>query len=261
MALVPALIHVMMKAAQDAARSLARDFGEAEALQVSKKGPSNFVTAADKKAEKTIHYSLQKSRPDFSFLMEESGEVVGNNPNQIFIVDPLDGTNNFLHGIPHWAITIAAQEDGEITAGVTFDVVRNEMFWAAKGKGAFIGNKKLRVSGRKDMDMAMVASGTPAKGRGDMKQFMHDMNKVLPEVSGMRRGGSAALDLAYVAAGRLEAYWERDLQAWDVAAGVLMVKEAGGLVSEVNGGKNPVYGGSILAANGALYQDIQKLLN
>lgn len=261
MALMPPLVTIMVKAAEAAAKSLARDFGEAEALQVSKKGPSNFVTAADQRAEKTLHYALAKARPDFSFLMEESGKIEGKDPNKVFIVDPLDGTNNFLHGIPHWAITIAAQENGEVVAGITFDVVRNEMFWAAKGMGAFIRNRKIRCSARTDMDMAMVASGTPAKGRGDHKQFATDMARVLPEVSGLRRGGSAALDLAYVASGRLEAYWEREIQPWDVAAGILLVREAGGIVSEVDGGKEVLNGGSILAANSSLYQDVRKLLN
>ncbi len=260
MALTPPLVTVMIKAAEAASKSLARDFGEVEQLQVSKKGPSNFVTAADQKAEKTLHYSLSKSRPEYSFLMEESGKVEGKDPNKVFIIDPLDGTNNFLHGIPHWAITLAAVENGEIIAGVTMDVVRHEIFWAAKGLGAFLGNKRLRVSARTDMDMAMVTCGSPAKGRGDMPQFMKDMQAVLPKVSGMRRGGSAALDLAYVASGRTEVYWERDLQAWDVAAGILMVREAGGQVSEIDGGKDPLYGGSILASNAALYQDMRKLL-
>ncbi len=261
MALMPPLVTVMVKAAETAAKTLARDFGEAEQLQVSRKGPSDFVTAADKKAEKAIHYALAKARPDFGFLMEESGEIEGKDKSRRFIVDPLDGTNNFLHGVPHWAITIAAEEDGEITHGIVFDVVRNEMFWASKGVGAFIRNRKIRVSSRTELDMSLVGTGTPAKGRGDHAQFAREMARVLPAVSGMRRMGSAALDLVYVAAGRYDAYWEHGIKPWDVAAGVLIVREAGGMVSEVNGGKDAVYGGSILAANAGVYQDMRGLLS
>ncbi len=260
MALMPPLVTIMVKAAESAAKALARDFGEAEQLQVSKKGPSDFVSAADKRAEKSIHHTLVKARPEFGFLMEEGGTFEGKDPNRRFIVDPLDGTNNFLHGIPHWAITIAAEENGEITAGIVFDVVRNELFWAAKGTGAFIRNRKIRVSSRNDLEMSIVTCGSPAKGRGDHERFSKDMAAVLPAVSGMRRMGSAALDMAYVAAGRVDAYWERQISPWDVAAGVLIVREAGGFVSEVNGGKNAVYGGSILASNAGVYQDMRSLL-
>lgn len=261
MALMPPLVTVMVKAAEAAAKSLARDFGEAEQLQVSRKGPSNFVTAADKRAEKSIHYTLAKARPDFGFLMEEGGTFEGKDPARRFIVDPLDGTNNFLHGVPHWCITIAAEEEGEITNGIVFDVVRNEMFWASKGLGAFIRNRKIRVSSRSDLEMSLVGTGTPAKGRGDHARFAAEMGKVLPAVAGMRRMGSAALDLAYVACGRYDAYWEHGINAWDVAAGILIVREAGGIVSEVNGGKNVLYGGTILAANGGVYQDMRSLLS
>ncbi|NBX66896.1 MAG: inositol monophosphatase [Proteobacteria bacterium] len=256
MALMPPLVTVMVKAAEAAAKSLARDFGECEQLQVSKKGPSNFVTAADKKAEKSIHYVLAKTRPDFGFLMEEGGVIEGKDPSRKFIVDPLDGTNNFLHGVPHWCITIAAEVEGEVTDGIIFDVVRNEMFWASKGLGAFIRNRKIRVSSRTNLEDSLVGTGTPAKGRGDHELFARDIKRILPAVSGMRRMGSAALDLAYVAAGRFDAYWEREIQPWDVAAGALIVREAGGIVTEVSGGKNVVYGGTILAANPPVYQDM-----
>jgi len=261
MALMPPLVTIMVKAAESAAKSLARDFGECEQLQISKKGPSNFVSAADKKAEKSIHFVLNKFRPEFGFLMEEGGVIEGKDPTRKFIIDPLDGTNNFLHGVPHWCITMAAEENGEITAGIVFDVVRNELFWAAKGLGAFLRNRKIRVSSRTDLEMSLVGTGTPAKGRGNHELFTRDMQRVLPQCSGMRRMGSAALDLAYVAAGRFDAYWEREIQPWDVAAGVLIVREAGGFVSEVNGGKNAVYGGTILASNAGVYQDMRTLLN
>jgi len=251
----------MAKAAEAASKSLARDFGEVEQLQVSIKGPSDFVSAADKKAEKTIFQSLSKSRPDWSFMMEESGKVEGKDPSKIFYVDPLDGTNNFLHGVPHWCTTIAAEENGVLVAAVTFDVVRNEMFWASRGGGAFIGNKKIRVSGRKNMEMALVSTSQAAKGRRDSVKLAEDMAKITSHVSGVRSFHSAALDLAYVAAGRFDAAFDRALSPWDVAAGILLVQEAGGKVTEIDGGKNPLKGGSILASSGALYQDMIKLLN
>ena len=182
MALMPPLVTIMVKAAEAAAKSLARDFGECEQLQVSKKGPSNFVTAADKKAEKSIQYTLSKARPEFGFLMEEGGVVEGTDKTRKFIIDPLDGTNNFLHGVPHWCITMAAEEDGEITHGIVFDVVRNELFWASKGLGAFIRNRKIRVSSRNDLEMSLVGTGTPAKGRGDHDQFAKDMTRASARV-------------------------------------------------------------------------------
>ncbi|MCB1537646.1 MAG: inositol monophosphatase, partial [Alphaproteobacteria bacterium] len=226
MALMPPLVTVMIKAAEAASRSLARDFGEAEQLQVSKKGPSDFVTAADQKAEKTLHYALGKARPDYSFLMEESGKIEGKDPSRMFIVDPLDGTNNFLHGVPHWAINIAAVENGEVMAGVTYDVVRHEIFWAAKGVGAFLGNRRLRVSSRDNLEMALVLHNAPSKGRGDFTRYAKDMERVTAEVSATRISGSSALDLAYVAAGRLDGYWEDGLKPWDIAAGIVLVREA-----------------------------------
>lgn len=261
MVMMPPLVTVMWKAAEAAAKPLSRDFGEVEQLQVSFKGPSDFVSAADRRAEQTLHKHLSKARPTFGFLMEESGVVAGTDPARRFIIDPLDGTNNFLHGLPHWCITLAAEEEGEITAALTFDIIRNETFWAAKGFGAFLGNRRLRVSTRKNMDIALLASGGPSKGRGDVDAYKRDVEKVFTSVSSVRANGSSALDLAYIAAGRLDGYWARDISPWDVAAGLLLIREAGGRVSEVNGGKDPLYGRSILATNGALYQDIHDLLN
>lgn len=261
MPLMPALVTVMAKAAEAASKSLARDFGEVENLQISIKGPSDFVSAADKKAEKTLQHHLSKARPDWSFLMEEGGKVEGKDPNKVFIIDPLDGTNNFLHGVPHWCITIAAVENGVITAGVTFDPIRNEMFWASRGGGAFMGHKKLRVSGRNDMSLALAACSQPAKGRRETKEFANQMAKIASEFSGLRSMHSAALDLAYVASGRFDAYWDQALKPWDVAAGILLVQEAGGKVTEIDGGKDPLNSGSVLASNAALYQDMRKLLN
>ena len=261
MPLMPALVSVMVKAAEAAARSLNRDFGEVEQLQVSVKGPSNFVTAADKKAEETIHYHLSKARPGWGFLMEEGGEIEGEDGKGRFIIDPLDGTHNFLHGIPHWCISIAAEENGEIVAGVIYDSIRNETFWAGKGTGAFVGNRKIRVSGRKDLGSAMISTSLMHKGRGNHEEFSADLVKFMKEAADVRALHSGALDMAYVAAGRLEGFWTRSIKPWDVAAGVLLVRESGGIVSEVDGGKDPVYGGTILASNGLLHQDIKNLLS
>lgn len=260
---LPPIIAVMQKAAESAARTLVRDFGEVENLQVSRKGPSDFVTAADKRAESSIHFVLSKAYPSASFLMEESGVVegTGDGASRKFIIDPLDGTNNFLHGIPHWAISIAQEENGVINAGLILDPLRDEMFWAVRGGGAFNKNRRLRVSSRNDLELATLSTGMPSKGRGDMDRFEHDARKACAAVGGVRRFGSATLDLSYVAAGRLEGYWEHQLAPWDMAAGLLIVSEAGGKVTGTRGEEDPMKAGSILATNGVLYQDIFAMLN
>ena len=255
-----ALLNVMIRAAEKAGKGLIRDFGEVENLQVSRKGPSDFVSAADHKAEKTIHESLAHARPDYSFLMEESGEVKGKDSDNIFIVDPLDGTANFIHGIPQWAVSIACQQKGQITAGVVFNPISDEMFWAEKGVGAFLNAQRLRVAGRTQLQDCMLASGFPCKGRGNHPQFLKDMEMMMETVAGIRRMGAAALDLCYLAAGRVDAYFERGIQSWDVAAGALIVKEAGGTVTEINGGDDYIYGRTILAANGTLHKEMKDAL-
>ncbi|CAK0749169.1 myo-inositol-1(or 4)-monophosphatase [Azospirillaceae bacterium] len=253
-------INVMIRAAEQAARSLVRDFGEVEQLQVSRKGPADFVSTADLKAEKTLRAELSKARPDYGFLMEESGVSAGADKSHRWIVDPLDGTTNFLHGLPHWAISIALERDNEIIAGVVYEPIRNEMFWAEKGQGAFVSSQRLRVSERRRLDDSLIATGAPFKGRGDHPAFTAQLQAVMAETAGIRRFGSAALDLAYVAAGRYEGFWETGLSPWDIAAGVILVSEAGGFVSEVNGQRNPIYTGSVLAANTHLFQPLGKLL-
>ena len=255
-----ALINVMVRAAEKAARTLVRDFGEVEQLQVSKKGPADFVSSADLAAEKTIRAELSKARPDFSWLMEEAGKGGPTNAKSRWIVDPLDGTTNFLHGIPHWSISIAAETDGAIVAGVVYDPVKNELFWAERGQGAFMNAKRLRVSGRRSLDVALLATGMPYKGRATGPNFLAELELVMSETAGVRRFGSAALDLAYVAAGRYEGFWEYGLSPWDSAAGTILVTEAGGFVGEVDGGTNPIFGNSILAANGELSRPIRDLL-
>ena len=248
-------LNVMVEAAEKAGRSLVRDFGEVENLQVSKKGPGDFVSTADHKSEKVIRAILEKARPKYGFLMEESGETKGEDKSFRWIVDPLDGTTNFLHGIPHWCISIALEKDKEIVAGVVFDPVKNEIFWAEKGAGAFSSSVRLRVSGRTSLQEALMTVGTDKSD-----EFLSDISATAPSVSGVRRMGSACLDLCYVAAGRFDAYWERGLKAWDAAAGSLIVKEAGGSVSDLDGGKNYVYGKSILAANATLHSELLKKL-
>lgn len=244
-----AFLNVMIDAAEKAGRALTRDFGEVEQLQVSRKGPGDFVSNADKKAEKILKEELLKARPTFGFLLEEEGEVKGTDASHRWIIDPLDGTTNFLHGLPHWAISIALEKDGEIIAGVIHDPIKHELFHAEKGSGAFSNSKRLRVSGRTSLIDGLVAVGD---------KFFE--KEAFPSGLGVRRMGSAALSLAYVAAGRFDAYWEESPKPWDKAAGSLMVKEAGGFVSEIDGGKNVVYGRGVLATNPSLQVDIQQRL-
>jgi myo-inositol-1(or 4)-monophosphatase len=251
----------MIRAADKAARTLKRDFGEVENLQVSKKGPADFVSAADRRAEKTLREELSRARPDFGLLMEESGERESRDSyHRRFIVDPLDGTTNFLHGLPHFAISIALEQRGEIVAAVVYDPVKEEMFWAEKGVGAYLNDRRIRVSSRDRLDRALIATGAPFMGHGDRATFLAELEAVMANTSGIRRFGSAALDLAYVAAGRYEAFWERELSPWDVAAGICLVREAGGFVGEIEGKPIRIDSPSIVAANSALEVTFQRLL-
>lgn len=260
MALSPNM-NVMLRAAEKAAKSLLRDFGEVEQLQVSRKGPGDFVSAADRRAEDIIFTELSKTRPEYGFLMEERGEVKGKDPDRRFIIDPLDGTSNFLHGIPHWCISIALEEKGEIVSGLVFAPVTDEIFRADKGNGAFMRNKRLRVSGRNDLDGAMVATGSPSRNTEEQEQFIEEYKRIQALVPGIRRLGAAALDMAYVAAGRCEVFWERNLKPWDVAAAQLIVKEAGGRVSDIDSSsKSAIETGNVLATNAVLYNDFLKVL-
>lgn len=255
-------MNIMIRAAEKAARTLVRDFGEVEQLQVSKKGPGDFVSAADRRAEEIIFEELKKAYPDYSYLMEESGSVEGKDKDHIWIIDPLDGTTNFLHGIPHWAISIALQEKGSIVAGLIYDPVKDEMFSAEKSQGAFMRRKRLRVSGRDDLMMATIATGAPRRSQKQKDLFLKEYQAVQTLAPGLRRFGAAALDLAYVAAGRYEGFWERNLHSWDIAAGVLIVKEAGGFICDLDNDKNdPIQTGNILAANQGLFEPLKKVLN
>jgi len=254
------VINVMKRAADRAARGLKRDFGEVENLQVSRKGPADFVSTADLKSEKVLQSELGRARPGFGFLMEESGAKTGSG-GQRWIVDPLDGTTNFLHGLPHFAISIAVEERGEITAAVIYDPIKDEMFWAEKGVGAFLNDRRLRVSARRQLGESILATGIPFKGYGDLQGFASELDAAMRETAGVRRWGAAALDLAYVAAGRYEGFWERGLQPWDVAAGMLLVREAGGYTTAIDGRPATLDGGSLLAANDALHGQLVKLLS
>lgn len=254
------LINVMNNAARKASRLLIRDFGEVEQLQVSRKGPGDFVSEADKRTEQILHEELHKARPGFGFLMEEGGAIAGDNANERWIIDPIDGTTNFLHGIPHFAISIAVERDKELIAGMVYEPVRDEVFWAERNEGAYLNRQRLRVSGRSDMRDALLATGIPFGSRPGKKAFSAMLNAVMSRTAGVRRQGSAALDLAYVAAGRYEGFWETALSPWDIAGGIVIVREAGGLVSQIDGRDNMLYGESILAANQQLYDPLRKML-
>ena len=244
-----ALLKVMSDAARKAARGLNRDFGELAELQVSRKGAADFVSAADIKAEQSLFESLTKARPGYSFLGEERGLIEGTDKTHTWIVDPLDGTTNFLHAIPHFAINIALQREGVVVAAVTYNPVTNDLFWAEKGKGAFVNDRRLRVAARQRLDEAVLATGIPYLGHGQHARFLKELHQISQRVAGVRRFGAAALDLAWVAAGRMDGFWERDLSAWDLAAGVLLVTEAGGKVTTAEGGDDVLAAGSVCAAN------------
>jgi len=254
------LLNVMIAAARKAGRALARDFGEVENLQVSRKGPSDFVTSADVKAEQTLFEELSKVRPGYGFVMEERGVVEGTDKTNRWLVDPLDGTTNFMHAIPHFAISIALEREGVLTAGVIYNVVRDELFWTEKGSGAFLNDRRLRVAARTDMRDALFATGTPFLGKPGHEKSLKEIGSVIAKTAGIRRFGSAALDLAYVAAGRFDGYWERNLNVWDIAAGALMVREAGGTVAEIDGG-DFMKTGSIVASNASLAPQLAKALH
>ena len=249
-----ALMNIMVSAARKAGRGLARDFGEVEQLQVSVKGPANFVSTADHKAEDIIYRELSKARPGYSFLMEERGKVVGADDTHCWIVDPLDGTTNFLHGLPLFAISIGLEREGQIVAGVIYNPISDDLFTAEKGKGAFLNDRRLRVAARKSLADALVTTGIPHMGRTGHAMFLRELERAIKEVAGVRRTGSAALDLAWTAAGRFDAYWERGISAWDLAAGILLVREAGGVVTDLSGGDKMFEYGQVLAANSALHK-------
>jgi myo-inositol-1(or 4)-monophosphatase len=254
------LITVMTDAVLKAAKSLRRDFGEVENLQVSRKGPGDFVSAADHRAETVLREALQKSRPGYGFILEESGLIEGADKTHTWHIDPLDGTNNFLHAIPHFAISVALEREGEIVAGIVYNPALDEMYIAEKGKGAFVNNRRLRVSGRREMADSIVACGIPGLGRAHHPLFLRELSAVMLAAGGLRRAGTASLDLAYVAAGRYDGYWERGVKSWDIAAGIILVREAGGFVSDADGKPSPLQGQSIACGNETIHKRLLDVL-
>jgi myo-inositol-1(or 4)-monophosphatase len=255
-----AVLNVMIKAARRAGRSLKRDLGEVEQLQVSLKGPRNFVTAADRRAEAMLREDLAKARPDYGFLGEEGGAHAGSDKTHQWIVDPLDGTTNFLHGIPHFAIAIALERNSAIAAGLVYNPANDEMFVAERGKGAFLNDKRIRVAARQRAAEAIVACGLPHYGRGDLALARSEITAAQRAFAGLRRYGAATLDLAWVAAGRLDAFWERDLSPWDLAAGSVLVREAGGFISDLDGGDAILSKGHVVAGNETMHRELLRLL-
>ncbi len=261
------LIAIMERAARKAGQRLRRDFGEVEHLQVSKKGPADFVSKADQRSERTLYDELLKARPDWGFVLEEGGNIKGDPSKPRWIIDPLDGTTNFLHGIPHFAVSIAVQQPnethdgwGDVTSGLIYQPLTDESYWAETNRGAWVGERRLRISGRRYLDEALIATGAPFNGHGDFDEWSKIFNAVGPEVAGIRRFGAASLDLAWLAAGRYDGFWESGLQPWDVAAGVLMVREAGGFVTDYRGGNQPINRQEMIAANDMLHSKLHKLI-
>jgi myo-inositol-1(or 4)-monophosphatase len=257
--LSPAL-NVMTAAVRKVARGLIRDFGELENLQVSLKGPGDFVTSADQRTEKLLVEELSRVRPGYGFLCEETGKYEGADKTHRFIIDPLDGTTNFLHGVPIFAVSVALEREGQLVSGVIFNPISNELFVAEKGSGAFLNDKRLRVAGRKSMGDALFATGIPYSGKSGHARSLAEVAAVIAISPGIRRCGSAALDLAGVAMGRFDGFWERGLNAWDMAAGILLVREAGGVITDLDGGPDMLTKGDVVATNEALYPQIVKLL-
>ena len=253
-------LNIMVKAARIAGRKLLRDFNEVENLQVSTKGPGEFVSKADTVSEEVIREQLTEARPNYGFLAEESDEIFGEDPTRRWIVDPLDGTSNFLHGMPHWAVSIALEHRGEIVAAVVYDPIKDELFTAEKGEGAWVNGRRMRVSGRHEMIEMVFATSVPFGGRSDLPETLQDFARIMPQCAGVRGLGAVALDLAYLAAGRYDGFWEKDLQLWDVAAGIIIIKEAGGVVTDYDATQNNVTKGEICAANVDLHVPLQRLI-
>lgn len=253
-------LNIMVKAARKAGRSLVKDFREVENLQVSMKGAGDFVSKADLAAEKILKEELMGARPTYGWLAEEGGGIDGQDPTRRWIVDPLDGTTNFLHGLPHWAISIGLEHKGQVVAGVVFDAAKDEMFFAEKGAGAWMNDTRLRVSGRSRMIESIFATGLPFGGRSDLPETLKDLGRLLPTCAGVRRWGAAALDMAYVAAGRYDGFWERRLHAWDLAAGIVIVREAGGLVQPLDETRDILEDGAVICANQAIFDQFAKAI-
>jgi len=259
MAVRSPLYTVMERAARKAGKALTRDFGEIENLQVSVKGPGDFVSNADHKSENLIRQELERARPGYGFLMEEGGEIAGDGINR-WIIDPLDGTTNFLHGIPHFAVSIALEREKQIIAGLVYNPIQDEMYFAERGQGTFLNDRRLRVSGRRALDNSLIGTGIPFQTRGDHDVYLDTLAAVMEKTAGVRRAGAAALDLAYVAAGRLDGFWEYGLNAWDIAAGIVLIREAGGFIEDIDGRADVLGSGNVLATNTHLLGPLGRML-
>ena len=255
------LINIMQKAAKKASRGLRRDFNELENLQVKTKGPANFVTASDIRTQKIIFDELSYAKPDWSFVMEESKPIENKNTKARFIIDPIDGTTNFMHGNPNFAISIAAEINDRLEAAIVYSPITDEMFAAERGKGSFLNDKRIRVATRKKLSDSILITGIPHLGRGNKELFLKEMDIIIPEVAGIRRSGSAALDLAWIAAGRYDIFWERGLSIWDIAAGVLLVREAGGFAKGIDGSDKDLWNGNIISGNDDIILALSKKLS
>lgn len=253
-------LNIMILAARKAGRSLSKDFREVENLQVSMKGAGDFVSRADLAAEQILKEELIGNRPNYGWCAEESAEEMGKDPTRRWIVDPLDGTTNFLHGLPHWAVSIALEFKGEIVSAVIYDPTKDEMYVAEKGQGAFMNESRLRVSARNKLIESIFSTGLPFAGRADLPDTLQELARILPTCAGVRRWGAAALDLAYVAAGRYDGYWERRLNAWDIAAGILIVKESGGLIEPLTPGGDMLADGELVCANEPIFEKFAKIV-
>ena len=251
-------LNIMIKAAEKASKSVIRDFGEVEKLQVSKKGPYDFVTKTDKNVEKILIEELSKIKKNYSFLSEEVGAIDNKDKENIWIIDPIDGTTNFMHGNPNFAISIAAEVDNKLEAGIVYCPIFDELFFAERGKGAFLNDRRLRVAKRNKLSESVVVTGIPHIGRGNKEQFIEEIDQIISEVAGIRRSGSAALDLAWVAAGRYDAYWEYGLSLWDIAAGIIIIREAGGVVTGLDGSEDDLYTGNVIAGNDNIHESLLK---
>jgi myo-inositol-1(or 4)-monophosphatase len=255
-----ALINVIVSAVMKASRGLKRDFGEVENLQVARKGPADFVTAADRKTEAILREELEIARPGYGFLLEESGEFKGTDTTHRWIIDPIDGTTNFIHGIPNVCVSVALERNGTIVAGVIYNPIMDELFVAERGSGAYMNDRRLRVAPRYKLEDCVITCGIPHRGRGDHAQFISELVRIQARAAGIRRTGSAAIDLAWVAAGRFDGFWERGLSLWDIAAGVLIVREAGGFVGDADNKPDPLVTGNVVAGNDEICQVLMKEL-
>jgi myo-inositol-1(or 4)-monophosphatase len=248
-----ALLNVMVQAVLKAGRGLTRDFGEVENLQVSLKGPGDFVSAADRRADEVLIAELRKARPGYGFLTEESGAIAGNDERHRWIIDPLDGTTNFLHGIPLFAVSLALEREGQLVAGVVFNPILNELYVAEKGGGGFLNDRRLRVAARRNLADCVIATGLPGIGRRTHDIAIPEINRMMPKLAGLRRSGSAATDLAWVASGRLDGYWEHNVNPWDTAAGIVLVREAGGIITDADGRADMFATNSVVAGNETIH--------